>query len=29
VYTDEAKVLTPVIAAANGVILDMENDGSA
>ena len=29
VYTDEAKVLSPVIAAANGVILDMENDGSA
>lgn len=29
VYTDEAKILTPVISAANGVILDMENDGSA
>ena len=29
VYTDEAKVLSPVISAANGVILDMENDGSA
>jgi predicted DNA binding protein len=28
-YTDEAKVLSPIIAAANGVILDMENDGSA
>jgi predicted DNA binding protein len=28
-YTDEAKLLSPVIAAANGVILDMENDGSA
>ena len=28
-YTDEAKVLSPVISAANGVILDMENDGSA
>ncbi|MFC6942027.1 helix-turn-helix domain-containing protein [Salinirubellus sp. GCM10025818] len=28
-YTDEAKILTPVISAANGVILDMENDGSA
>ncbi|MEF8780056.1 MAG: helix-turn-helix domain-containing protein [Haloferacaceae archaeon] len=28
-YTDEAKVLTPVISAANGVILDMENDGAA
>lgn len=27
-YTDEAKILTPVIAAANGVILDMKNDGS-
>ncbi len=29
VYTDEAKILSPVISAANGVILDMENDGSA
>lgn len=28
-YTDEAKVLSPVISAANGVILDMENDGTA
>jgi len=28
-YTDEAKLLSPVISAANGVILDMENDGSA
>lgn len=28
-YTDEAKVLSPVISAANGVILDMENDGRA
>lgn len=28
-YTDQAKVLSPVISAANGVILDMENDGSA
>jgi predicted DNA binding protein len=28
-YTDEAKVLSPVVSAANGVILDMENDGSA
>ena len=28
-YTDEAKVLSPVISAANGVVLDMENDGSA
>ncbi len=29
VYTEEAKILSPVISAANGVILDMENDGSA
>jgi predicted DNA binding protein len=28
-YTDEAKTLSPVISAANGVILDMENDGRA
>ncbi|RCU48463.1 DNA-binding protein [Haloplanus salinus] len=28
-YTDEAKVLSPIISSANGVILDMENDGSA
>jgi len=28
-YTDEAKILSPVISAANGVILEMENDGSA
>ncbi|MFC7209249.1 helix-turn-helix domain-containing protein [Natronoarchaeum sp. GCM10025321] len=28
-YTDKAKILSPVISAANGVILDMENDGSA
>ncbi len=28
-YTDEAKVLSPVISAANGVVLDMKNDGSA
>jgi predicted DNA binding protein len=28
-YTDEAKLLSPVVSAANGVILDMENDGSA
>jgi predicted DNA binding protein len=28
-YTDEAKVLSPVISAAGGVILGMENDGSA
>ena len=27
-YTDEAKVLSPIISAASGVILDMENDGS-
>ena len=25
-YTDEAKVFSPVISAANGVVLDMEND---
>jgi len=29
VYTDDAKILSPVIAAANGVILEMENDGRA
>ncbi|MDS0223400.1 helix-turn-helix domain-containing protein [Haloarcula sp. S1AR25-5A] len=28
-YTDEAKLLSPVISAANGVILDMKNDGAA
>ncbi len=28
-YTDEAKLLSPVVSAANGVILDMENDGRA
>ena len=28
-YTDDAKILSPVISAANGVILDMENDGNA
>ncbi|WP_311172405.1 helix-turn-helix domain-containing protein [Halobellus ordinarius] len=28
-YTDEAKVLSPVVSAANGVILDMKNDESA
>ena len=28
-YTDMAKILSPVISAANGVILDMENDGTA
>ncbi|WP_152039758.1 helix-turn-helix domain-containing protein [Salinigranum salinum] len=26
-YTDEAKILSPVISTANGVILDMENEG--
>ncbi|GGM31718.1 helix-turn-helix domain-containing protein [Haloarcula argentinensis] len=28
-YTDKAKILSPVISDANGVILDMANDGSA
>jgi predicted DNA binding protein len=28
-YTDNAKILSPVISAANGVILDMENDVNA
>lgn len=28
-YTDNSKVLSPVISRANGVILDMENDASA
>jgi predicted DNA binding protein len=28
-YTDDAKILSPVISAASGVILDMENDGRA
>jgi len=28
-YTEEAKILSPVISAANGVVLDMENDGRA
>ncbi len=28
-YTDEAKILSPVVSAANGVILDMVNDGHA
>jgi predicted DNA binding protein len=28
-YTDKAKVFSPVISAANGVVLDMENDGDA
>lgn len=28
-YTDDAKILSPVVSAANGVVLDMKNDGSA
>jgi predicted DNA binding protein len=28
-YTDEAKVFSPVISTANGVVLDMENEGNA
>ncbi|SDY24221.1 helix-turn-helix domain-containing protein [Halobellus clavatus] len=28
-YTDEAKIFSPVISTANGVVLDMENDGNA
>jgi len=28
-YTEEAKILSPVISTANGVILDMENEGNA
>lgn len=28
-YTDEAKILSPVISTANGVILEMENEGHA
>ncbi|WP_299270503.1 helix-turn-helix domain-containing protein [Halorientalis sp.] len=28
-YTDEAKLLSPVVSAASGVILDMKNDGTA
>jgi predicted DNA binding protein len=28
-YTDEATVLSPIVSTANGVILDMENDGAA
>lgn len=28
-YSDEAKVLSPVVSTASGVILDMENEGSA
>ena len=27
-YTEEAKIISPVISAANGVILDMKNDGT-
>ncbi len=27
-YTDEAKVISPIISTANGVILDMKNDGN-
>ena len=27
-YTDEAKIISPIISAANGVILDMKNDGN-
>jgi len=26
-YTDEAKTISPIISAANGVVLDMKNDG--
>lgn len=28
-YTDDSKIISPVISTANGVILDMENDGDA
>ncbi len=28
-YTDEAKVFSPAISTANGVVLNMENDGNA
>ncbi|MFC4360424.1 helix-turn-helix domain-containing protein [Halobium salinum] len=28
-YTDEAKIVSPVVSAANGVVLDMENEGDA
>ncbi|WP_254271852.1 helix-turn-helix domain-containing protein [Haloarcula marina] len=28
-YTDKAKILSPVISTANGLILDMENEGDA
>jgi len=27
-YTDEAKVISPIISSANGVIVDMKNDGN-
>ena len=27
-YTDEAKTISPIISSANGVILDMKNDGN-
>ena len=27
-YTEEAKIISPIISSANGVILDMQNDGS-
>ncbi|WP_049914504.1 helix-turn-helix domain-containing protein [Haloterrigena salina] len=27
-YTDEAKIISPVISTANGIILDMKNDGN-
>lgn len=28
-YTDAAKIVSPVVSTANGVVLDMENDGDA
>lgn len=28
-YTDESKILSPIVSSANGVIVDMENDGDA
>jgi predicted DNA binding protein len=28
-YTDEAKTLSPIVSTANGVVLDMENEGDA
>lgn len=27
-YTDEAKVVSPIVSATNGVVLEMENDGT-